>query len=215
VRTTSKPLSASQRRQLEAYVAKNVAAIRAAFLAVGLFFAGVIFRAIQLQAARRSLLFDNPLWWMAPTFAIGVLLVIWGKRLTGGREFRANVRADLVASSASAHTVRVRDAILIEEHEDEGPGFVIETEEGATIVFAGQYLDPFVRRGFPWTAFDIIEAPRSQVFLDLVPQGESVTVTKARGPLTWQEVKQAGLLKRKYAVIIQPTSTPPLTLGGR
>jgi len=58
-----------------------------------------------------------------------------------------------------------------------------------------------VRRGFPWTAFEILEAPQSRLFIGLAKAGDKLTPTRRAEPLTWEETKTFGVLDGKYRVL--------------
>jgi hypothetical protein len=57
----------------------------------------------------------------------------------------------------------VRDAILFEEREDEGPIVFLLTDTNETLVFTGQDLSRDVARGFPWREFEIRESGQVKV----------------------------------------------------
>jgi hypothetical protein len=75
------------------------------------------------------------------------------------------------------------------------------TDDGTTMLFAGQYLDAYKRKGFPWKTFEILEAPESKIFLGLVPVGEKLTPSATRPPFSWQEYKEIAHGKREWAVL--------------
>lgn len=145
--------------------------------------------------------FRSPLWWIVPSVVVGVLLYRVAGRGTGGPKFRAAVRADIARGVTAAHRVVVVDAIEVEEQEDEGPAYFVLTADGKTMVFAGQYLEGYKRKGFPWKAFEILEAPESKVFFGLVPDGARLAPSLRRGPLTWEEHKRFVAGSRNYAIL--------------
>lgn len=77
----------------------------------------------------------------------------------------------------------------------------ILTDEGQTMIFAGQYLDRLKGKGFPWTSFDIVEAPDSRIFFRIVAAGERLTPSSRRPPLTWEEAKRFGILNETYRML--------------
>jgi hypothetical protein len=93
------------------------------------------------------------------------------------------------------------DAVEIEEQEDEGPGYFILTADGTTLLFAGQYLDRLKSKGFPWTAFDVSEAPQSNVFFGISAAGDRLKPSARRPPLTFEEGKAYGTFNVKYRTV--------------
>jgi hypothetical protein len=69
-------------------------------------------------------------------------------------------------AGADTH-IRVDDAIVFEEREDEGPIVFALTDAGVTPVFTGQDLSRHLARGIPWRELDIRDTPRSHRFLGL------------------------------------------------
>lgn len=194
--TTLRPISKRRLAELRGYVAWSTTFFRsAAFVAVVAGFAWML-RAVLAR-------FDVGVVaaWLLPSLALAALLYALAGRWTGGRAFRAAVRKDLAGGVAAAHLVVALDAIQVEEGEDEGPGFFVLCDDGRTLLFAGQYLGPYRRKGFPWTRFEILEAPESKVFFGLVPQGEKLAPSARRPPFTWEEFKQFARGKREYSVI--------------
>jgi hypothetical protein len=198
---TYKPLTKKQRQELEGYVSPAITIFRAVVFAGAMLIVGAICRVIVTSAAAAFPLLDHAAWWAVPTLAFGIWLYRVAGRWTGGSGLRARIRADLKRGELAARRVVAVEAIEIEEQEDEGPGFLVRTADGQTMLFAGQYLEPFVRRGFPWTAFDILEAPESLVFIGISSAGDKLKPSVKRGPLSWEESKAFGILNAKYVVV--------------
>jgi hypothetical protein len=93
-------------------------------------------------------------------------------------------------------------AIEVEEGQEEGPSFFILTSDGRTMIFAGQYLDRYKGKGFPWKEFEILEAPESGIFFGLVPCGEPLRPSLRRSPFSDDELKRFGA--DKYAILDVP-----------
>ena len=191
MQTTHRPISKRRLAELRGYVAWSTT-----------FFRGALFVAVVALfgwALRR--LTDTELVWIAPTAALAIALYIIAGRWTGGRAFRAKVREDVKGGVAAVHAVRAVDAVEVEEGEDEGPAYFVLTDDGTTLLFAGQYLGPYQRKGFPWKEFEILEAPRSKIFFGLVPRGERLAPSARRPPFSWEEFKTFAQGKREYAVL--------------
>jgi hypothetical protein len=65
---------------------------------------------------------------------------------------------------------------------------------GNTMLFAGQYLARLKGKGFPWRAFDIVEAPESRIFFGINPAGDRLQPSIKRPPFSWEEAKRLGAL---------------------
>lgn len=177
--TTFRPISKRRLAELRGYVAWSTWFFRALlFLAIIAAFAWLLRR-----------ISDSVLVWLLPSLALAAAIYWVSGRWTGGRAFRAAVRKDLAGGVAAAHQVVALDAIEVEEGEDEGPAYFILADDGATLLFAGQYLDAWKRKGFPWKSFEVLEAPASKVFFGLVPGGEKLAPSLTRPPFTWEEHK--------------------------
>jgi hypothetical protein len=199
MQTTYRPISKRRLAELRGYVAWSTSAFRAGLLiaVVGLF-------AWTLRTAHARLerpLGDSELVWLLPAAVLAMALYFIAGRWTGGRAFRAGVRQDVAGGVAAVHAVRAIDAIEVEEGEDEGPAYFVLTDDGTTLLFAGQYLAPYRRKGFPWKEFEILEAPRSKIFFGLVPRGERLAPSARRPPFSWEEFKAFARGKREYAVL--------------
>lgn len=199
MQTTFRPISKRRLAELRGYVAWGTSLFRAALMiAIVALFAWAL-RAAHVRLGRA--LADSELVWLLPSAALAIALYVIAGRWTGGRRFRAAVREDLAGGVAAVHAVRAVDAVEVEEGEDEGPAYFLLTHDGATLLFAGQYLGPYKRKGFPWKEFEILEAPRSKIFFGLVPRGERLVPSARRPPFTWEEFKAFAKGKREYAVL--------------
>jgi hypothetical protein len=198
VQTTFKPLTKAQRAELQGYVAWYIWLFRALAFVIVLAFTARLLQVIQRGVAGGDPVFGHPAWWIVPVAALGAALYRVSGRWTGGRKLRSAIRRDLARGEAAMHRVTAVEAIEVEEAEDEGPSFFIRTGEGRTMVFAGQYLDRLKSRGFPWTAFDIVEAPESKMFFAITRVGEPLPPSMRRPPLPFEESKQYGVLRGRF-----------------
>lgn len=199
MQTTYRPISKRRLAELRGYVAWSTSLFRAVLLVavVGLF--GWTVRTAHLRLGKP--LADSELVWLLPSLALAAALYFVAGRWTGGRAFRAGVRQDVAGGVAAVHVVRAIDAVEVDEGEDEGPAYFVLTDDGTTLLFAGQYLAPYRRKGFPWKEFEILEAPRSKIFFGLVPRGERLAPSVRRPPFSWEEFKEFARGKREYAVL--------------
>jgi hypothetical protein len=199
VETTFEPISKRRLGELRGYVWWGTTIFRS-----GLFVAAVaalawLLRTVHVRLGRP--IFDSESVWLLPSLAFAIALYVHARRWTGGAAFRAAVRADLARGVAAVHRVVAVDAVEVEEGGDEGPSFFILADDGSTILFRGQYLGPYKRKGFPWRIFEILEAPESKIFYGLKPQGEKLPPSVRRPPLSWAEYKEFANIKHEYAVV--------------
>ena len=190
-----KPLTKAQRTDLEGYVWWPIWLFRAVLFVAPLAALAGLVRVLQRDLAGGHPVWSHPAWWVVPVAALGLWLYRVAGRWTGGRRLRAAIRADLGRGEAAVHRVKAVDAIEVDEQEDEGPSFFILTDDGRTMLFSGQYLDRLKGRGFPFTAFDIVEAPESKIFFGILKAGEPLVPSARRPPFTWEETKQYGVNK--------------------
>jgi len=198
---TYRPLTRRQRQDLEGYVAGGTSLFRAVLFVAVIAFIAWFLRAVLLRVAASYPAAAHPAWWIVPVLVLAAALFRLSRRWTGGHELRARIRADLERGDVAVRRVIASEAVEVPPAEDEGPTFFLLTGDGTTMVFAGQYLEPFVRRGFPWTAFEILEAPQSRLFIGLAKAGDKLTPTRRAEPLTWEETKTFGVLDGKYRVL--------------
>jgi hypothetical protein len=199
VKTTYRPISKRRLAELQGYVWWVITLFRAVLFIVAVGVVGWLLRAIQQRIAAPPL--DSDAIWLVPTLGFAVAVYMRAGRWTGGRSLRAAVRADLAGGVAAVHEVNAVDAVEVEEQEDEGPSYFILTDDGTTLLFSGQYLAPYKRKGFPWKTFEILEAPSSKIFFGLMPRGEKLVPSVCRPPLTWAEFKEFARGRREYGVV--------------
>ena len=190
------PLTAKQCKELQGYVALSTQLFRG-FLFV-IFIAGL---GLVLRGTQQAINPAGAPWWVFPTGAFAMVLFVYSKRWTGGREFRKSVRKDLTSGKARALIVEPVSVIEFEEEEDEGPSYLVETADGETVFLAGQYLEPYKHRKFPWSRFHIIEAPFSGVIFRIERRGDPIPVDETRPALAYEIAKKLGCFKHRYVVL--------------
>lgn len=195
--TELRPMTTRQRRELQGYVARSIALVRALLFLAAVAVVGTVSASLawQLPALRAG-----P-WWLLPTLGFGAWLFRVSGRWTGGTEFRRQVRRDLADGVVAVRRVRAVDAIEVEEAEDEGPAYFIQTEDDRTLYLAFQELARSKSRGFPWTEFELIEAPHSGVFFSIRKVGEKLVPSRVRAPLTREEARKLGGFDERYRVL--------------
>lgn len=195
---TTRPLSKRQRRELHGYIAWSTQLGRAVMFVGAVAAAGALLRAVHAPLAARFRPLDDDLWWIVPTLLLASALFYRSRRWTGGAAFRKLVRMDLDGGVTHAESFSVLDVIEVEEEEDEGPGFVLRLADGRTMLMAGQYLEPYKRRGFPWSAFEIEMAPHSGTLFRLRRTGDRISPSSTRQPFSWSELKSFGDMNAHY-----------------
>jgi hypothetical protein len=163
--------------------------------------AAVGFRAIFRAAASAWPVLSHAAWWVAPTLLLSWLLYRRSSRWTGGPVFRAQVRRDLARGQLAIRRVEAVDAVAFEEVGDCGPSYVLLARDGGTLLFDGQYLEAYRRRGFPWTDFEIREAPESGVFFGLRRVGERLMPSARVPALSFAERKALGSFDKSYQTV--------------
>lgn len=187
MQSREEPLTKRERRELQGYLSWTTVAGRAVLFLVALAILGAACRRLQQWLQLPDLL------WLLPTSAMGLLLYVRARRWTGGRELRRRIRQDLAANAAAVHHIRVRDAIVFDEQEDEGPIVFVLTDTDETLVFTGQDLSRDVARGFPWRAFEVRESASSGRFFGLKRLGDPLPPSLKKPPLSPDQFTQLGL----------------------
>jgi hypothetical protein len=201
MRTIYEPLSSKYKAELSGYVSWAVRLVRAIlFIAVVLLVTASL-KSIHSSFAPKEGLGGNRLFWIIPALAFVVWFHSAWQRWTGGARGTADIRKDLARGEVAIHHVQVLDAIEIEEVEDEGPSYFILTDEKEVLYFSGQWLDREKRKGFPWTTFNILEAPASRTFFSLKKTGERFRPSHIRKALDWETLKKFGAFKGSYRIL--------------
>ncbi|HEX2188263.1 MAG TPA: hypothetical protein VHG51_05160 [Longimicrobiaceae bacterium] len=97
---------------------------------------------------------------------------------------------ELAADRVEETRVRARDAIRVEESEDEGSAFYLLLEDGRVLFLAGQYLYDEEEDGrFPCTEFVLVRTPLTRLVLDLRCTGAPLPPCGVRPPFTAEEFR--------------------------
>jgi len=195
-----KPLSKRQITELRGYVSPGIVVFRAVLFLAAVVGVGALARVIQRAIAGPELF---PIWLLVPAI-FGIALYRRSGRWTGGSAFRERVREDLASGMMAVIRIDAVDAIAVPEQGDSGPTFFLLTADGKTMVFSGQYLVPYVAKGFPWRSFEILEGAHSRVFFRLSRIGDPLPPSTTLAPLSWDDSKAAGMLGREFATLDVP-----------
>jgi hypothetical protein len=196
-----RPLSRRQVAELRGYVAASTVVGRALLFVALVGTAALVLRAIVRAASSVLPVLSHAVWWIAPTCLLGWLLYRRSSRWTGGPEFRQQVRRDLARGQLAVRQVEAVDAVAFEEVEGCGPCYILLTRDGRTLLFDGQYLEAYRRRGFPWTCFEIREAPESGVFFGLRKAGERLKPSACVPSLSFAERKALGSFNKSCQTV--------------
>jgi hypothetical protein len=101
---------------------------------------------------------------------------------------------DLVAVEANAGHVQstiymIRDAVAVEEHEDEGLSYFLLLDDGRALFLSGQYLYDPAAKGFPWESFEIVRVASGSWVLHVVRLGVPLTPSSTRRPFSDDEYR--------------------------
>jgi hypothetical protein len=198
---TYRPLSRRQAAELRGYVAASTTVGRALLFVAPVAIAALVLRALVRAASSVLPVLSHAAWWMAPTCLLGWFLYRRSSRWTGGPEFRRQVRRDLARGQLAVRQIEAVDAVAFEEVEDCGPCYILLTRDGQTMLFDGQYLETYRRRGFPWTCFEIREAPESGVFFGLRKAGDRLKPSAVVTSFSYAERKALGSFNKSYQTV--------------
>jgi hypothetical protein len=146
---------------------------------------------------------------MAPrgALAAGALSAVlyWGRRQRQDRNAWAAERlrraGALAGGVARITRYQARDAIAIDEFEDEGIGYFLELADGRVLYLGGQYLYHVAEaRRFPATEFEISQVAATGDFLGLTPRGSYLAPSSTRPPFTAEEY-EAGVVPEDRAMV--------------
>ena len=105
------------------------------------------------------------------------------------RRSEAAMAREAGAGHVKSTTYTIRDAVAVEESEDEGLSFYLLLDDGRTLFLSGQYLYEPVEAGFPWTSFELVRSPVAGYVVRLVSHGPSLRPSRTRPPFIDAEYK--------------------------
>ena len=181
IETSPRPLTEAERRGLTALLVTRGSLPDVAL--AGLFTFMLVTGGLLLVAP--------PSWMTGPRSLIppGVALVaaaLVAVRVRRGRRvnaWREALEGDLDQGQVTTTTYHVRDAIAVEEYEDEGSQYFLALGDGRVVFLVGQYLyEVEDEGGFPNTIVVIDRLPTSELVLDLRCIGEPFEASSRRPP---------------------------------
>ena len=195
MRQETRKLTKSEREELAGIVAWSTQIGRAVLFVLGMTFVAILFRSLFALMT-----IDAPVW-VLPTAFIGYLLYRRAGRWTGGSAFRHLVRQDIEKGEARVTVINPVDVTEVEELEDEGPSYIVKTDQGDWVLLSGQELVQHKMRGFPWSQFSVDDAPHSGVFFGLTRSGDPVPVDRTIPPLSYELARDLGSHSRTFTVL--------------
>ena len=155
------PLTKQQRDELEGIVAISTQVFRAITFIIFVIVIGAFFRWLQ------DLIWTGFPIWIAPTVAISIWVYLKSNRWTGGKKLRSKIRDDLADGKVVISVLEPKSIEEVEELEDEGPSYIIQTDDDGLYLLTGQEMAIYKSRNFPWARFGVVETPHAKRFLGL------------------------------------------------
>ncbi len=182
---------------LQAYLAPSTGLSR-----IGTFILAASLFGLAFRTAQRTL-WDahTPPWWLLVTAIVTIGLLSAFRRLSRDPGLRQSIKADLRAGFAVVTPFRVESAVEFWQLEDEGPTFLVKTKDGNRFIFHGQYLHGPEFVDFPWSEFEIVEAPLSRMFLGVNMLGARFPNVEVAGPLSWDQLRALDPGRRAFVFL--------------
>lgn len=198
MREESRKFTEAEREELEGIVALSTQVGRAVLFCAAVLIMAGLFRLLQSLFP-----IDAPAW-ILPTVIVAYLLYRRAGQWTGGPALRRLVREDIAGGEVRVLRVKPVEVTEFEEEEDEGPAFLIKTDDGQWLLLSGQELVRPQQGGFPWSEFGIAEAPHSGTFFGIEKFGEPIPVDKKLPPMSYELARDLGTFKRTVVVLDEP-----------
>jgi len=188
-----KQLTNRQKKELEGYLASWVQITRFILFCIATALFALLCRFLQQVIG-----ISYPVW-IFVTIAAAAGLYFRSKKWTGGKEFREQLKKDIIDGRCKVITVEPVHIIKFEAIEDEGENFLIRDKTGDHILFSGQYL--YHLKKFPWSKFEIKESINARHFWGLTKCGDSIDINETKGQMPYTVLKQLGIFNENYMVL--------------
>jgi len=126
---------------------------------------------------------------VAVTVSLAWYVYVQRRERLSRRRSQAGIAREAAAGYVKSTIYTIRDAVAVDEHEDEGWSFYLLLDDGRTLFLSGQYLYEPVEAGFPWSSFELVQAPVAGYTVRIAPHGPSVRPSRQRAPFTDAEYK--------------------------
>jgi hypothetical protein len=131
--------------------------------------------------------------------ALGSYVHIQRRERLAFRRASEDTAREAVAGHVKSTTYMIKDAVAVEEREDEGLSYYLLLDDGRTLFLSGQYLYEPAERGFPWASFEIVQVPLGGGVLCVVQHGPALVPSRTRGPFSEREYK-SGAVPEDHAI---------------
>ncbi len=195
MKTIEEPLTKQQREELEGIISLSTQAIRVLLFSISVLLIGIFFHWLQ------HLVWQGRPLWIFPTVALAIWLYFRSSHWTGGPNLRAKIRRDLADGNVSISILEPESIEEVEELEDEGPSYIIQTKDGSMYLLTGQEMEQYISKHFPWSKIGVIETPYSKQFLGLRKMGDPMPISNKRPPFTYQEAKELGCFNSTFIIL--------------
>lgn len=110
------------------------------------------------------------------------------------RRLAVQMDAEIAAGHVKSTRYTIRDAVAVEEAEDEGLSFYLLLDDGRTLFLSGQYLyEAADDREFPWASFEIVQAPVAGHVLRIARRGPVLRPSATRRAFTDEDYRSGAV----------------------
>jgi hypothetical protein len=133
--------------------------------------------------------------------AIVLAILVMIRMRRGRASWTSSYKEDVLHGEAEVATFEVRDALCIEEFEDEGSQYYLQLADGGVLFLGGQYLyEPEDDGTFPNTRIRTTRGARSRLLLDLECLGTPLATSAKCRPFTTED-HRAGVVPDDGAIL--------------
>ena len=127
--------------------------------------------------------FENAL--IVTSIAFAFASALWIRERNIRKLSPPSLRSDIESGAAEILSVNTKEILRVQQYEDEGIGFLINSGDGKVIYLQGQHLEQLEkRRIFPCQTFEVVRSAHSQTFLDLKCIGAYLPPLATIGPFS-------------------------------
>ena len=131
----------------------------------------------------------------AALMSVGWYVWVQRKVRVSQREQEAQSARELATAQVRSTIYTIKDAVAVEEFEDDGPSYYLLLDDGRTLFLSGQYLYEPVESGFPWQSFEVVRAASGNWVLRIVPLGPPLKPSQTRAPFSRDELKRDAIIE--------------------
>jgi hypothetical protein len=187
MRTQTRTLTDHEAALLRAMLGSRREAIESGLMFLLLALGGSLLPFLLLQ--RTVPWFDQHLGLIAVTLTGCSAYALWRHRRGLPAAHVAATRNDLALGLVDDSHYEIVEALLVEEEEDEGPGYYLKLAGGQALFLQGQYLMAAEEEGFPRAHLRIARARESRSLVSFHCDGPRVPVTGRLAPFGVEDWK--------------------------